>query len=76
MHSRYRRSYWFPTPAWVERCSASQLLGGSTLVLIATPFLIVAAIAGIYWFLAYLAFSRIFWTALIALAIIGLFNKK
>jgi hypothetical protein len=76
MQLRYRRSYWFPTPAWVERSSASQLAGGSILFLISLPFIIVAAIAGIYWFLAYLAFSRIFWTALITIAVIGLFNKK
>jgi hypothetical protein len=76
MYSRYRRSYWFSTPAWVERYSASQLAGGSILFIIAIPFLIVAAITGIYWFLAYLAFSRIFWTAIIAVAIISLFNKK
>ncbi len=76
MHSRYRRSYWFPTPAWVERCSASQLLGGSTLVLIALPLGIVAAIAAFYWFMANVAFTPSFWVALITLSIIGLFNKK
>jgi len=76
MHSRYRRSYWFPTPAWVERSSASQLLGGSVLVLIALPFGIVAAIAAFFWFMANVAFTPSFWVALIILSIIGLLNKK
>ena len=76
MNTRYRRSYWFPTPEWVQRCSKTQLASGSILFFIALPFGMVAAVAALYWFLANLAFSPGFWTALFILAIFGLFRNK
>lgn len=69
-------SYWFRPPTWTNRYSSPQLFGGITLFLVLLPFGMVAAVAGIYWFLAYVAFSRMFWTVLITLAIVGLFCNK